>query len=77
LNLPTSTTLASLQYNNLVKAKYTIPDNVLEEARLLGYIRARGVIVHPSNSDKDIICQGVLNPTVYKADDRESNSPYA
>ena len=78
VNTPSSAVeLTELQYNILVKGKYTIPDNVLEEARELGYIRARGVIVYPSNSDRDIICQGILNPTVYKTDDRENNSPYS
>lgn len=73
----------SKYYNYLVKGVYEVPDNVLEQARQLGYIRARGVIVYPNNSDRDIICQGVLNPTVYKYDDRfnedktQKNSPYS
>lgn len=69
--------------SSLVKASYTIPKTLLEEAHKLGYIKARGVIVYPSNVDKNVICQGILNPTVYKYDDRYtegggiSNSPYS
>lgn len=61
---------------NLVKGKYEIPNKVIEEAISLGYVRARGVIVYPSGSDKDVLCQGVVNPTVYNVRDRASDSPY-
>lgn len=69
--------IKELQSNTLIKGEYIIPSSVIADAVALGYVKARGVIVYPSNSDKDIICQGILNPTVYKADDRESKSPYA
>ena len=61
----------------LVCAQYNIPKDVIDEAISKGYIKARGVMVYPEANDRDIICQGVLNPTVFKYDDRESNSPYA
>lgn len=66
-----------LMGNKLIRGIYTIPEELVTKAAELGYKKARGVIVYPSESDRDIICQGVLNPTVYKADDRETNSPYA
>ena len=78
-------TIPTKQKTVLVKGQYNIPEKLLEEARKLGYVKARGVIVYPSGSDRDIICQGVLNPTVFGMSDRYSNkvndilnnSPYA
>jgi hypothetical protein len=62
---------------SLVKPYYTIPKSVLDEAKALGYIKARGMIVVPTNSDRTILCQGVVCPTLWTNLDRESNSPYA
>ena len=77
-NVPeTSSDKDKAMSNKLVIGEYELPEEIIKEVYNLGYIRARGVIVYPTNSDRDIICQGVLNPTVYKYDDRESNSPYA
>ena len=61
----------------MVKPYYTIPKSVLDEAKALGYIKARGMIVVPTNSDRTILCQGVVCPTLWTNLDRESNSPYA
>lgn len=77
-NVPISVdNIADLQSTYLVKASYSIPNNLINSAKNLGYIKARGVIVYPTGSDRDIICQGVLNPTVYQNDDRNTKSPYA
>lgn len=43
----------------------------------LGYIKARPVIVYPTISDRECICQGILCPTVYNVRDRYSNTPFA
>ena len=59
-----------------VVARYNIPQPVVEEAVSLGFIRARGVVVFPSLSDRECIAQGVLCPTVYNVKDRFSNSPF-
>ena len=77
LNYPTKENRLTKQYNNLIKAQYILPSDIWQEAEYLGYVKVRGVVVYPNNSDKDVVCQGVLNPTVYKADDRDNNSPYA
>lgn len=65
---------------SLVKAVVTITDNVnvdiLNKLRAAGYIKAKGVVVYPTMADRNIICQGVLNPTVYNVKDRYSNSPF-
>lgn len=42
-----------------------------------GYVKVRPVVVFPSISDRECICQGILCPTVYNVNDRYSNSPYA
>lgn len=61
----------------LIKPIYSIPKSVINEAKSLGYVRARGMIVMPTNSDRTILCQGIVCPTLYTQTDRDSNSPYA
>lgn len=39
--------------------------------------RVRPLIAYPSIGDRSVICQGVINPTVFNAEDRKTNSPYA
>jgi len=34
------------------------------------------VIVYPTIADRTVICQGIINPTVYNAKDRYANSPF-
>lgn len=62
---------------SLIKPVYVIPSSVIAEAKSLGYVRARGMIVMPTNSDRTILCQGIVCPTLYNTTDRNSNSPYA
>lgn len=42
-----------------------------------GYIRVRPVVVYPSLTDRECICQGILCPTVFNVGDRQGNSPFA
>lgn len=42
-----------------------------------GYINARACVVFPTMIDRDIICQGVLCPTVFSVNGRNHGSPYA
>lgn len=42
-----------------------------------GYIRIRPVVVYPTISDREAVCQGILCPTVYNISDRFGNSPFA
>ncbi len=37
----------------------------------------RPVIVYPTIEDRNILCQGVINPTVFNVEDRVDNSPFA
>lgn len=62
---------------NKVSASFTIPSEVVNEAVSQGFIKARGVVVYPSYTDREVIAQGILCPTVYNLEDRYSNSPYA
>ena len=41
------------------------------------YKRVRPVVVFPNIAERTILCQGVLNPTVFNVEDRQSNSPFA
>lgn len=41
------------------------------------YKKIRPVIVYPSIGDRTVLCQGVLNPTVFNSQDRIDNSPFA
>ena len=66
---------------NLVYAEANIPMQGLNEY-LDGfdydvYRRIRPVIVYPNIGDRTVICQGVLNPTVFNVQDRVDNSPFA
>lgn len=40
------------------------------------YTRIRPVVVYPSVIDRTVLCQGVINPTVFNTEDRVTNSPY-
>lgn len=43
----------------------------------LGYVSVRGVVVFPDIEDRNILCQGILCPTVANYKDRFDNSPFA
>ena len=62
---------------NLTKWVYKLNQDLLSKAIELGYVKVRGMVVYPSPHETSILCQGILNPTVFKKDDREKNSPYA
>lgn len=42
-----------------------------------GFKKVRPLIVLPDNTDKDVLVQGVVNPTVFKVNSRNQNSPTA
>lgn len=61
-----------------IVAQYVLSDqNVLSQLASLGFRRVRGVIVYPSESDRDIILQGIACPTVFNVGDRQSGLPFA
>lgn len=60
----------------LIKADISWPAYTLKD--LYGdYIGARGVVVYPSLATREVVCQGILSPTVYSAQGRLSNRPFA
>ena len=59
-------------------ASYTLNDkSIINRLVDQGYIRIRPVVVYPSLTDRECICQGVLCPTVFNVGDRQGNSPFA
>ena len=59
-------------------ASYTLSDkSIINRLVGQGYIKMRPVIVYPSLTDRECICQGVLCPTVFNVGDRHGNSPFA
>lgn len=53
----------------------TLGRNVGEYMVEHGYIRVRSVVCFPTLSDQLIICQGILNPTVYSIGHRHTHTP--
>ena len=65
---------------NLVYAQAEIP--ISNFADLINdfystYQRIRPVVVFPTIGDRTVLCQGVLNPTVFNVKDRKTSSPYS
>ena len=71
--------------NNFNLGSFTVPyvninvtdANIINQLTIDGYIKSRGVVVYPQFSERSVIAQGILNPTVFNVDDRYSNSPFA
>ena len=58
-------------------ASYSVNISNITGITASDYINVRPVIVHPTIADRTVLCQGVLNPTVFNAVDRKTNSPFA
>ena len=71
------TSLWGSKSTNVVKARYYLNEEVIKEIVKLGFKKVRGVVVHPTLTDREVIAQGLLCPTVYNVGDRFSNSPFA
>lgn len=61
-------------YNKIVT---TLTPTLINNLEDLGYIAAKPVVVYPGYTDRTVVCQGIINPTLYKASDRPDNSPYS
>lgn len=55
----------------IMKAEVYIPESITKE-----YVAARLVCVYPTIYDRNVLCQGIVCPTVYNLGDRNDNSPY-
>ncbi len=62
--------------NRRTKALKLTP-SIISDLVKIGYKRARSCVVFPRTTERDIICQGVLCPTVYNVQGRISNYPYS
>ena len=60
---------------NLVHAECDVP--IHESIDTNVYKRIRPVIVYPNIQDRSVVCQGVLNPTVFNAQDRKNGYPFS
>lgn len=62
----------------LPAASYVLDDkSIINRLVSQGYVKVRPVIVYPSLTDRECICQGVLCPTVFNVGDRQGNAPFA
>lgn len=60
-----------------VQASTSMSQEIIKLAVSQGFVRVRGVVVYPSATDREVVAQGILCPTVYNLSDRFTNSPYA
>lgn len=74
--IPINTTLWDEGKIEIPTAECTIPSSVLTSLVNEDYLRIRPVVVFPTLQDRDVICQGVVCPTVYNVGDRADNSPF-
>lgn len=61
-------------YKTYAKFKYN--ESMLNKAKEEDFIRVRGVVVYPTISDREVVAQGMVCPTVYNVEDRFTNSPF-
>lgn len=52
-------------------------DNLINRLLELGVVKIRSCVVFPNSYERDIVCQGILSPTVFNVGDRSNNAPYA
>lgn len=62
---------------NLIDLTTVVGSNIIDKLASEGYVKIRPIVVFPDANNRNIICQGVLNPTVYNAEDRYTNSPFS
>ena len=60
----------------LVGAESILPESVKSALKAEGYINVRPLVVYPTLTDRECICQGIVNPTVFNVEDRKTNSPW-
>jgi hypothetical protein len=51
-------------------------NEIINDLKALGFKKIRPTIVYPSINDREVICQGVVCPTVYNVRDRLDNTPF-
>lgn len=62
----------------LSSATYTLDNlSIIQNLVSNNFVKVRPVVVYPQLNDREVLCQGVLCPTVYNVQDRYNNSPFA
>lgn len=61
---------------SLVQANYYLTPEIISQVVEDDFVRVRGVVVYPTLTDREVIAQGMLCPTVYNMGDRNGNAPY-
>lgn len=58
------------------RVKIELDDDYLTDIKKT-YLKVRPVVVYPDNSNRKVLYQGVVSPTVYNKKWRQNNTPYA
>jgi hypothetical protein len=53
--------------------EYTLNKERLQELKRAGYKKVRPLVVFPEIQDRTVLCQGIINPTMYTTKKRESS----
>ena len=61
----------------LPKVQINLSSNFVTEALSADYKRVRPIIVYPEPSERAVIAQGIVCPTVFRKDSRIANNPFA
>ena len=73
---PTSTSTGTVFKNRILQLNGSISQEITSLQRA-GYIAVRPMIVYPKMSDRTVLCQGMICPTVFNLKDRFDNTMYA
>lgn len=61
----------------LVNGSVYLDDEIQKLLIKNGYLRARGVIVYPQPSDREVVFQGIACPTLYNVEDRYNGNNFS
>lgn len=59
------------------KPRFTLSQSLYNQISSYGFKKMRPIVVIPSYTEREVICQGVLCPTVYNVNQRFNNAPFA
>lgn len=57
--------------------RFTLDSTIVNKLHEIGAKKVRPCVVFPTNSERTVLCQGILCPTVFQYSSRKVNSPYA
>jgi hypothetical protein len=72
---PSLVEVGNLYKQNIPIFKVQLYNGICNKLIKLGYKRVRSVVCFPTESDQLILCQGLLNPTVYSIAGRVNHTP--